>query len=90
MTRHVKHGGKDALIADATLAKLAFDHFLAEQLCIRLREGGRRGAEAVATGGGVLGMRHEHLGLLESLPADDVDTKGAVFIAQGDNGNIGA
>jgi hypothetical protein len=62
MTRHVKHGGEDALIADASLAKLAFDHFLAEQFRVHLREGGRRGAEAVATGGGVLRIRHEYLG----------------------------
>jgi hypothetical protein len=55
-----------------------------------LREGGRRGAEAVATCGGVVRIRHECLDLLESLPADDVDTEGAVFIAQSDNGNVWA
>jgi len=90
MARHAEHGCDDALIPDASFEKLPLDHLAAKQYRIHLRSGRCRGMEAIAAGGTVVRTRHgAPCALLESLPADDVDAEGTVFVAQGHHGNIG-
>ena len=90
VTRYAEHGSEDPLIPDAPLAQLPLDHLLAAQDEFRFRRelGMRQGLAVTGTAGW---KRHGAVpALLEALPADNVNTEGAVFIAQGDDGDIRA